>query len=361
MPGIPSVLVSSLRQLLLNCNEFHSSRQLYAVFSHDELRPFQTSLPEAQSVAERVDLVIAYLSDQYRSTDENALWLLLKILAEKYDLEDDRHNRLVTLANSIEWLNKLSRKSESSIREANPQSSEMLSIAEAEKMLSLARSVARIEVPRYRQSKPNGKSTGTGWLIAPGLMITCWHVLEALGPYEPEVDAQDLQYQIENLLITFDFTLAGKGVQYKAASLEYPKHGGSPMDYTLLRLVDRSDAPIKSREYLALDLDAPLTTSTQLYIVQHPLGQPQQFAGDHFVREIPETGRLFYRTPTEPGTSGAPVFNRVNWRVVAIHNGENENHHLREGTSMKAILGDLEKGHSDLCKEILREQHLVKL
>ena len=354
MLRIPQALLHSLRQVLMDCDEIYSTRQLYSIFSAAELKPWQAALPTSDNLSERVDNTISYLADKRRTSGESPLIILLRILGERYEPEDERHERLITLANQLEWMSQRPQKLETTALEANPAAAQMLSIVEAEKMLTCAKSVARIDVPRFRKGKQTGKnSTGTGWLIAPGLALTCWHVIEARNSWmESSIDPADLQAQLDNTLFTFDFTVAGKGLQYGIAALEYPTIETQILDYAILRLKERDDAPSHDRGYLRLDIDVPLTAQTSLYIIQHPLGQPQQVAGDTFERLSPTEGCILYKTPTEPGTSGSPVFNRVNWQVVALHKGENEPMALREGTLLKAILSDLEQHRLDLLTQV---------
>jgi len=357
MSGIPQTLLLPLRRVLMDCDEFHSPRQLYAIIGTDELKPFQVGLPSADNLSERVDVTIGYLSEKRRTSGENALVLLLQLLGERYDPVDERHGRLLALASQLEWLHQRPPKPEATVLEANPEAAQMLWIADAEKMLVCARAVARVEVPRFRNGKLAGKSSGTGWLISPNLALTCWHVVEARGELETSIDPSDLQAQFDNTLLTFDYTVAGEGLQYGVATVEHPTAETQSLDYAVLRLDDRDDAPLNDQGYLRLDVDAPLNAQTSLYIIQHPLGQPQQSAGDTFVCPSPTPDRILYKTPTEPGTSGAPVLNRINWRVVALHNGENENEHLREGTLLKSILFDLEGRRPDLYREIITAQN----
>ncbi len=357
MSGIPQILMPSLRKALMKCDEFRDSAQLRAVFETEELKPWRDGLIIVNNLKGQVDITISYLADKHRTSGENVLILLLRILANKYDPPDERYDLLNTVANQLEWLKKRPSKPESNVLEANPAAAQMLWIADAQKMLACARSVARVEVPRYIQQKKQGRaSTGTAWLIAPGLAVTCWHVIENRGNYDSSIEISDLQMQIDNALLTFDYTVAGKGLQYSIAALMYPGIETQWLDYAVLRLSDRDDAPLRERGFLNLDIDAPLTTQTSLYIIQHPLGQPQQSAGDTYERPSVIDKRIFYNTPTEPGTSGAPVFNRANWHVTALHNGENQEAQLREGTLIKPILEDLKQHQVELYDEIIAAQ-----
>jgi len=359
MRGVPRALIVPLYQVLMDCDEFLSPSQLRGVFSVPELLPWQNRLPVGDDLQGRVTATVGYLANQEHTTSGNVLVLLLRILGEQHypNPDDKRHNRLLTLASQLEWFNQRSARPEAAVLGANPERAQMLWTADAEKMLNCARSVARVQVLRFRRGEKKGRSTGTGWLIAPGLALTCWHVIEALSNLESAIDADDIQAQVQNALLTFDYTAAGEGLQYCVSGLEYPTLDSHPLDYALLRLTDRAEMPLRDRDYLKLDPGAPLTKQSSLYIIQHPLGQPQQSIGDTYVGPSPSyPERILYKTPTEPGTSGAPVLNRVNWRVVALHNGENGAEGLREGTLVKAILADLEQHRLDLYREIMDAQ-----
>lgn len=357
MSGIPNVLLTPTRKALIDCDELFSPRQLRAVFEDERLRLWQAGLPFTDNVGEQADFLISYLANKHRTSGENALVLLLHVLGERHDPDDERHNRLLNLAEQLEWSRQRATRPESTILEANPHMARMIWTADLEKMLTCAKAVARIEVPRYLDGSPSGGSnSGTIWLIAPGLALTCWHVVENRRVYDDPITPADLQAQVRHALVTFDYTAAGKGVQYDVTALEHPAPEIQSLDYAILRLNDREDAPLRELGYLHLDIDAPLTTQTSLYIIQHPLGQPQQGIGDTYVRTSPVGNRILYKTPTEPGTSGAPVFNRINWRVVALHNGENQVEQLREGTLVKAILVDLRAHRRNLYDEIMNAQ-----
>ena len=103
MAGIPPELYQKLRQFLLECEQFESDSTLLSVVStYQPLRPWRF-LPEANSISSRVNAVISYLYDKYRSdTKENALVLLLRLLKDLMEEEDQRHQQLVNLILELE-------------------------------------------------------------------------------------------------------------------------------------------------------------------------------------------------------------------------------------------------------------------
>jgi hypothetical protein len=358
MAGIPGVLLSPLKKALASCDDvFVSHQALSFVFIDERLALWQSDLLEASNRGQRVEFTIGYLYDKYRVDRTNALVLFLTVLAERY--EDERRDRLQALSEQLSWFLRLPATRQEAIRqEANPLSAPMLLVAEAEKMLSCARGVARVTVlPSINGRFEAQKETGTGWLIAPGLLLTCWHVIEARSVYDPPLELIDLKKQVANMLVTFDYTAVGRGIEYNVERLACPTLESQTLDYALLYLQDRDDYPLSRFHYLHLDTDVPRTAQTELYIIQHPLGRHQQVAGDYFQGESSRKGRILYRTPTEPGTSGAPVFNRNTWRVVALHNGESEYVKYREGTLLSHILKDISKLQPGLYNTILSAQN----
>ena len=362
-PGLPSILLNPLRKLLIDCLQDITQQDLRGgIFSHAKLQPFKDRLPIMGVVAMSgyANRLIGYLRNQYLDTYENALTIFLNVLAETMDEGNYQRKQLEILAREWESYRSLPRSNPMSTtigEEANPQQSQMLYMADAEKMLNMARAVAYVKLRRFRRGQASGDSTGTAWLLVPTLALTCWHVIEALQrPFETSIAQADLQAQIDNTLLTFDYLSSGNGIEYKIDSVLYPQMTPRKLDYVLMRLQNRDDHPLQARGYLRFDVDAPLTQQTSLYIFQHPLGQPQQGSGDTYVSPDPTEYRILYKTPTEPGTSGAPVFNRANWRAVALHNGENKNANLREGTLLKAILDELQRELPSIYDEIMDAQ-----
>src|SRR5438132_1417946 len=146
MAGIPSVLLSPLREVLRKCDDvFFDQRDLRDVFIDERLQIWRDGLRDSSGLGGRVDRTINDLYDKHRSNGENALVLFLTVLSERY--LDDRRERLKNLAEQWNWYNQLaSTQKESFQPQANPLSAPMLSVADAEKMMERACAVARIAV-----------------------------------------------------------------------------------------------------------------------------------------------------------------------------------------------------------------------
>ena len=171
-----------------------------------------------------------------------------------------------------------------------------------------ARSVGRIRI--RAGVRPLGY--GTGSLIAPRLLLTNNHVLNALD----RAAASTVEFNVEDGLDgrpltpvvfalsprdffftdpAFDFTLVAVG----------PQTGGDPgLEPFGFNLARQDDDSILIEEYVN--------------IIQHPNGQPKQLAlrDNQVVDLLPDF--LHYRADTQPGSSGAPVFNDQ-WELVGLH------------------------------------------
>lgn len=102
---------------------------------------------------------------------------------------------------------------------------------------------------------------------------------------------------------------------------------------------------------LAPELPYP-SPRTKAFVVGHPNAGPLQFSlTDSVLLDVCRHERLLhYRTPTDPGSSGSPVFNS-NWEVVALHHAGSRNarrlngigeYEANEGISLHAIARGVE-------------------
>ena len=99
----------------------------------------------------------------------------------------------------------------------------------------------------------------------------------------------------------------------------------------------------------------------KVFIVGHPKGGDLSFSVsdnevvDHELDDEPcdRPRRIHYRTPTEPGSSGSPVFHHKSLEVVGLHRtgrakplrddwpraGDGEIYEANEAVSMRSLLG----------------------
>jgi hypothetical protein len=193
--------------------------------------------------------------------------------------------------------------------------------------------VCKIEIPL---------GSATGFLVAPDLVLTNYHVMEPV--LKTDVRAQDV-------ICRFDFrkkddgSLIGSGLECRLATpdwcvaqspvSEWDRRlaGKEPekneLDYCLVRLADRigetrfggsSDETVAKRGWLAPSPKQSVgQTNEQLFILSHPRGAVLKLAiGDH-LGSNGVGNRFRYDVNTQKGSSGSPVFN-ANLEVIGIHN-----------------------------------------
>ena len=194
-----------------------------------------------------------------------------------------------------------------------------------------ARSIARLKVPRVFDGVPDGKIVyGTGWVIAPGILMTNHHVIDArdrqLEPFglgEKFAAESDIHAQAEKATADFDY--------YKEASSSHLEcrttrllASNRELDYAIIELEQAGE--IADRHPIRIVPVQPrLIRGARVNIVQHPQGGPLRFAirNNFFVRSAEQPAFMLYQTDTEPGASGSPVCND-DWQVVALHHASLE-------------------------------------
>ncbi|MDC0672364.1 DNA/RNA non-specific endonuclease [Nannocystis radixulma] len=147
---------------------------------------------------------------------------------------------------------------------------------------------------------------GTGSVIAPGLVLTNHHVL-------PSVEAA------RSATAMFGFEAAGAtGERFKLAPESFFVTD-TALDYTVVAVSGDRDALARYGTLaLAPDLPAVLVLGEPMNIIQHPDGGPKQYAvRENEILEVMENF-VHYRSDTNPGSSGSPVFDG-RWRLVALH------------------------------------------
>lgn len=193
---------------------------------------------------------------------------------------------------------------------------------------------------RVCQVRVRGQKVGTGFLIGPDVVLTNHHVaVEALET--PDA-----------LSFVFDYarSVSGNvqpGVTYPGQRIIAALRGGpqgqwhdpvsaqpgaDELDVALVQLREpagiqgMADDRSRGRPRGWIEISAApydFAGSAGLAILQHPLGEPVKLALDFADRgKLVAAGRrVRYSVPTQPGSSGSPVFAASSLALVALHHG----------------------------------------
>lgn len=194
--------------------------------------------------------------------------------------------------------------------------------------LEAARSVFKIVVQRHFEGVPSfttgdvpDATTGTAWMIRPGIGITNHHVFNARTDAEPDAAPGDFRLQAETARLIEDFrdeTDERPGHVLGDASL---LHADAELDFALFRVPDG----LAQRPALVLRRHAIQKTEQQrigdrVNLLQHPMGRPMRLGFRNNFVVLGNKDVLAYLTDTNRGSSGAPVFDD-GWSVAALHVG----------------------------------------
>jgi endonuclease G len=182
------------------------------------------------------------------------------------------------------------------------------------------------------------KGLGTGFLIAPNLLMTNHHVIaDADVAKKSQAEFNYQQDVAGNYLPTYRYSL-------NPAVLHTSPLG--ELDYTIVGIEPAAGLPpLESWGHVDLNPFADPIPSEHVVIIQHPNGGLKQIALT--ANQVVEVNKpyLLYTTDTMPGSSGAPVFNDL-WQVIAIHHagsdpkGKGIRRYSNEGILMSAIKAD---------------------
>lgn len=204
-----------------------------------------------------------------------------------------------------------------------------------------ARAVCRLAI--------GSQAVGTGFLVAPGLLVTNNHVIgspEDARRFVAEFDYElDLDDQPRVPIVRF--SLEPDRVFVTSDRRE--------LDFTFVAVRQKSlqgDRRIEEFGWIPLDdrVDKILTGEPAV-IIQHPRGEQKRVC--IFSAELVDKleDHLHYTTDTDGGSSGSCVFNR-SWQLVALHHAAVESDQLRhgqprmvnEGIRVSSILRALQTG-----------------
>ena len=154
---------------------------------------------------------------------------------------------------------------------------------------------------------------GTGFLVAPRLLMTNNHVLN--GKDESRNSQIEFNYQINS---------AGKPLESHLFALQPDEffYTNKDLDFSLVAVAEaaqNNQRALSQFGWLQLNAEVgKVARGEYLTIIQHPNGEYKQIAiRENQLLKIADQ-HLWYKTDTAPGSSGSPVFNDL-WQVVALH------------------------------------------
>jgi len=161
---------------------------------------------------------------------------------------------------------------------------------------------------------------GTGFLVAPNLLLTNQHVLDSLETTRfSRVEFDYEETFTGEFLPSATFDLAPD-----TFFVSHPARGG--MDYALVAVASRArpdshrpEAELSEFGYnVLIREEGKVVLGEFIHCIQHPEGQPRQVS----LRENRLTALLdlwlHYETDTAKGSSGAPLYNNQ-WQIVGLH------------------------------------------
>jgi hypothetical protein len=179
-----------------------------------------------------------------------------------------------------------------------------LAIGAAKLIAQVARSVAYLELI----FEAGQRAEGTGFLIAPALLLTNHHnvVHEKYGP-------------IRAITADFDREEGFPGMPLVVRGILPPVAESTEHDWAAIRLERR----VADRTPIALGSLWPITKDDPIIIIQHPLGGFKRFALDALSLQFFDDDVIRYLADTQKGSSGSPVFNS-RLHCIALHHAEAE-------------------------------------
>jgi hypothetical protein len=100
--GLSSSIHSRLRNILVDCEHLSSTDRVRAMFNDPRLTPYRSGIPEGTNIAERVDLLIDFLTNRKLRSGENLLIIFLVNLQNNIPNTDEKYERLTKVISDIE-------------------------------------------------------------------------------------------------------------------------------------------------------------------------------------------------------------------------------------------------------------------
>jgi V8-like Glu-specific endopeptidase len=192
-------------------------------------------------------------------------------------------------------------------------------------LAAIGRQIARIEIP-------SGTEAGTGWLVAPDLILTAYHVVENIHKKINGLGYNDLFFRFDYTTQNGQSRICAVKENWLIDHAPYSEHDLQPsseepasteMDYALIALAEKAGDDVMndgtSRGWIEVP-EHPVAMSAGDFVMipQHPNGRPLELAFGDLLKYNKAANRVQYDTNTEPGSSGSPCFD-ISLQPFALH------------------------------------------
>ncbi|MBV7332660.1 trypsin-like peptidase domain-containing protein [Chloroflexi bacterium TSY] len=213
-------------------------------------------------------------------------------------------------------------------------------------LLQQALSAAEAVVHLHVTHDDGSEALGTGFLVAPDLLMTNNHVVATAS-------------SAGKTLYNFNYQLDVNGQEQEVTTIgglaEGLFHTNAELDYTVLQLANLQPTTTLTLQAVQAPRDSRVS------IIQHPGGHLKQISMQNNFVAYADRQVVQYTTSTLPGSSGSPVFND-DFSVIAIHHsggllsepGTNRSVLRNAGSSRIAVLNDLKNNAPDIYVRLKR-------
>ncbi len=209
-----------------------------------------------------------------------------------------------------------------------------------------------------------GARLGTGFLIAGDwfrlghagpVFVTNAHVISATVERAIPPDKALVTFEVESEQAGNPISYAVDEVIFSSPPAKLGVSDPCGLDVSIVTLKPVGQIPPHFAALRTADSLPLIESKARAYVIGHPLGGGLQISlHDSVLLDIDDDGRLVhYRTPTDPASSGSPVFN-TEWQVIGLHHGGSAktprlhgpgDYEANEAISLSAIRTAMKRGH----------------